>query len=122
MSAELNSPGVACPLVWHDRTQGWPKTLDGATCFFLRFDQGVVGVTAHHVVRAYEDAIADNQNIVCQLRTSPAFDLKAAIIDRDEVRDIATFRVSEDILLQTEALALDCRANWPPRAVQFCGH
>jgi hypothetical protein len=118
---------VARPLVWHDRTQGWPKSLDGATCFFLRFEQGVVGVTAHHVVRAYEAAIAANQNIICQLRTSPAFDLMAAIIDRDVVRDIATFRVSEDILRQTEAVALDCRGDWPPptpdslRALSICG-
>ena len=25
---------VARPLIWHDRTEGWPKRLDGATCFF----------------------------------------------------------------------------------------
>lgn len=118
---------IARPLIWHDRTQGWPKTLDGATCFFLRFKQSVIGVTAHHVVRAYKEAVAANQNIVCQLRTSAAFDLIAAIIDTDEERDIATFRISENILVQTEAIALDCQGDWPPptpdslRALSICG-
>jgi hypothetical protein len=118
---------IARPLIWHDRTQGWPKTIDGATCFFLRFEHGVVGVTADHVIRAYERAIAANKNLVCQLRSSPPFDLLLSIADRDEVRDIATFRVSEEILRQTEAIALDCRGSWSPptpdhlRALSICG-
>src|SRR6266446_5555759 len=86
---------VARPLIWHDRTEGWPKRLDGATCFFLRFERGIIGVTANHVISAYESAVAANPNIVCQLRNSPAFDLASAIIARDAARDVATFRVSE---------------------------
>jgi hypothetical protein len=42
---------VACPLVWHDRTASWPKLVDGATCFFLQFEQETFGVTANHVIR-----------------------------------------------------------------------
>jgi hypothetical protein len=118
---------VACPLVWHDRREGWPKVLDGATCFFLRFEHGVVGVTALHVVRAFEDAAAANEKVVCQLRTSAPFDLTAAIIDRDEVRDVATFRVPESVLAQTGRVALDCCGAWPPpepkslRKLSICG-
>jgi hypothetical protein len=68
-----------------------------------------------------------NLNLVCQLRTSPPFDLSAAIIERDAQRDIATFRVSEAIARATEALILDCRSAWPPakpdtnRALSVCG-
>lgn len=105
---------VARPLIWHDRTKGWPKRLDGATCFFLRFEQRVIGVTADHVVSAYEKAIVANKNTVCQLRNSPVFDLLAAIIARDTKRDIATFAVSEDVLAHIDAIPLDCRASWPP--------
>jgi hypothetical protein len=118
---------VACPLVWHDRTEVWPKTLDGATYFFLRFEQGFVGVTAHHVVRAYEDAVAANQNIICQLRESPPFDLTAAMIDREVGRDIATFHVPEDLLHRINVVTLDCRGDWPPphpdslRGLSVCG-
>jgi hypothetical protein len=118
---------VACPLVWHDRTEVWPKTLDGATCFFLQFERGFVGVTAHHVVRAYEDAAAANQNVICQLQTSPPFDLTAAMIDRDVDRDIATFHVPEHLLLRINVVALDCRGDWPPphpdglRGLSVCG-
>lgn len=105
---------VARPLIWHDRKQGWPKQLDGATCFFLRFDSGIVGVTANHVAGAFESALATNSNIVCRLRDSPAFDLLTAIIARDAARDIATFAVSEAILSQIDAISLDCRGSWPP--------
>ncbi len=105
---------VARPLIWHDRKQGWPKLLDGATCFFLRFDSGIIGVTADHVVAAFENALAGNSNIVCQLRNSPAFDLLAAIIARDAVRDIATFAVPEAVVSDIGAIPLDCRGSWPP--------
>jgi hypothetical protein len=105
---------VARPLIWHDRTKGWPKRLDGATCFFLRFHEGVISVTANHVVSAFESAVAANPNTVCQLRESPVFDLLAAIIARDGTRDIATFTVSEALLSQIDAIPLDCRDNWPP--------
>lgn len=105
---------VARPLIWHDRTEGWPKRLDGATCFFLRFDAGIIGVTANHVVDTYEHALAANPNTVCQLRNSPAFDLTAAVIARDASQDIATFAVPEAMLGQISAIPLDCRAGWPP--------
>jgi len=105
---------VACPLIWHDRTEGWPKTLDGATCFFLRLDQAVIGVTANHVIRHYESAVSANPNTICQLRNSPIFDLAAAIIARDAARDIATFAVPEAVLSLIGAIPLDYRRDWPP--------
>jgi hypothetical protein len=118
---------VARPLIWHDKTEGWPKVLDGGTCFLLRFDEGIVGVTANHVVAAFEDAVVKNPNVVCQLRTV-LFDLRTSSIDRDEDLDIATFRVSEAEAAGTEATVLDCRGNWPPpmpdamRALSICGY
>jgi len=105
---------VARPIIWHDRSEGWPKRIDGATCFFLQFDGGIIGVTANHVVSAFESALAENRNIVCQLRTSPAFDLLKAIISRDLESDIATFTVETSTLSEIDAIALDCRGSWPP--------
>jgi hypothetical protein len=105
---------VARPLIWHDRTERWPKRLHGATCFFLRFEQGMVGVTANHVISSYESAVASNPNTVCQLRNSPTFDLSATIIGRDAARDIATFAVSDALVSQIDAIPLDCRGSWPP--------
>lgn len=105
---------VARPLIWHDRTEGWPKQLDGGTCFFLRFERGIIGITANHVISAFESAVVANPNTVCQLRNSPAFDLAGAIIARNAARDIATFAVSEPVLSHIEAIPLDCRGSWPP--------
>jgi hypothetical protein len=105
---------VARPLIWHDRTEGWPKRLGGGTCFFLRLEHGIIGITANHLINAYQGAVAANPNTVCQLRNSLAFDLGEAIIARDTARDVATFAVSEAVLSHIEAIPLDCRGNWPP--------
>jgi hypothetical protein len=106
---------VARPLIWHDPSVGWPRKVDGATCFFLRFERGIVGVTADHVVSAYERAAEANPRIICQLRISPRFDLLGAIIARDPKRDIVTFAVPEAVSSHIEAIPLDCRGgSWPP--------
>ncbi|HEV2651684.1 MAG TPA: hypothetical protein VGU69_10530 [Rhizomicrobium sp.] len=119
---------VATPVVWHDRKQGWPKPIKGGTCFFLRFEDGVIGVTANHVVEALEAAISSNSNTVCQIRTTKPVDLPGLIIDRCADLDIATFRASGELVAEAEATVLDCRCDaWPPpkpdvgRAVTFCG-
>lgn len=103
----------ARPLIWHDVREPWPKRLLGGTCFIFRFDAGLIGVTAAHVVGAFEEVVRRNSNFVCLLRTVH-FDLKNAVIDQDESLDIATFSVTEDQLIESEAMAVDCRSQWPP--------
>jgi hypothetical protein len=118
---------VATPIAWHDRKQGWPKRIYGGTCCFLRFANGIIGVTANHVLEALQKAIADNANTVCQLRTSKPIDLPTLIIDRSPELDIATFGVSEELVKAIGATVLDCTGDWPPpepvvgRAVTYCG-
>src|SRR5437870_1308113 len=73
---------VARPLVWHVQ-EYWPKRLSGGTCFILRFDAGLIGITAEHVVMAFEaEKKKGGASIDCLLRTVP-FDLVDAIVDRD---------------------------------------
>ncbi len=50
---------------------------------------------------------------ICLLRTVP-LNLMEALIDRDAQLDLATFRVTEAELSASEALAIDCREEWPP--------
>jgi hypothetical protein len=98
---------VARPLVWHDVQESWPKRLSGGTCFILRFDVGLIGITAEHVVTAFEaEKKKRGAAIDCLLRTVP-FDLVGAIVDRDADLDVATFSVTEDQLIKSEALAID---------------
>jgi hypothetical protein len=104
---------VARPLIWHDVRESWPKRLLGATCFILRFDAGLIGVTAEHVIRAFEEAQKQGGETVSPPRTVH-FDLTGSIVDRDAELDIATFNVTEDQLTRSEAVAIDCRAEWPP--------
>ncbi|WP_162800726.1 trypsin-like peptidase domain-containing protein [Acidibrevibacterium fodinaquatile] len=118
---------VATPIAWHDRKERWPRRIFGGTCFFLRFANGIIGITANHVVEALEKTIAQNSNIVCQIRTSHPIDLPSLMIDRCPEWDIATFRVSEKLAQAIDATPVDCGGDWPPpkpdlgRAVTFCG-
>jgi hypothetical protein len=100
---------IARPLVWHKVREPWPKRLLGGTCFIIRFDTGLVGITADHVVREFEKDKRSGEEIVCQLRTVP-LDLTSAIIDRDADLDVATFRVTEEQLAASNAIELDCRS------------
>lgn len=104
---------VARPLVWHNLREDWPKRLFGGTCCILRFEAGLIGVTADHVIGGFEEANVPGEKIVCLLRTVP-FDLPTAIIDRDATLDIATFRITEEQLIASEGVAVDCRLHWPP--------
>ncbi len=118
---------VAVPIIWHDAASGWPRTVYGATCFFVRFPHGIIGITADHVIGALQLAMIKNPNIICQLRTSKAVDLLDLVVDRCPQWDIATFRISEELLDAIGGIAVDCTSDWPPpepakgRAVTFCG-
>ena len=119
---------VARPLNWHERTVPFPKAVDGATCFFLRLDGGVVGITANHVVQSFERAQEKSPLTVCQISASRPFDLLGAIIARDEDLDLATFAAPESLVQEANAVPLDCRGSWPPpvpdeaRALSVCGY
>ncbi|MCW6512994.1 hypothetical protein [Lichenifustis flavocetrariae] len=104
---------VCTPIYWHDRELAFPKEVQGASCFFLRFKGGVVGITADHVIEAWSAARARTPSIVCQVRFA-SFDLDSALIDRDKTLDIATFSVSEGELRAIDAVTIDCSGSWPP--------
>jgi len=118
---------VARPLLWHDLKVPWPKRLNGGSCFVLRFDAGLIGITADHVIKAYEQVRNQMREPICLLRTV-RLNLMEALIDRDSKLDLATFRVTEAQLSDSEALAIDCREEWPPpipdrgREISFGGY
>jgi hypothetical protein len=118
--------GVARPLFWTDIRAPWPKRLSGATCFVLRFNVGLIGITADHVIRAFERAAREAHEIVAMLRTA-RLDLTRALIDRDPELDLATFRVTEEQVLESHACVVDFRGAWPPpmprpgAAITFAG-
>ena len=104
---------VARPLFWTDPCLPWPKRLSGATCFILRFRTGLVGVTADHVIAAFEHDKCHARKIVAMLRTAP-LDLAHVLIDRDPDLDLATFSVTEEQAAESQASVVDCRDMWPP--------
>ncbi len=99
---------IARPLIWNDDLEAWPKILHGGTCFILRFDTGLIGVTAEHVIGAFEDLKRIRNDITCLIRTVP-INLIESIVDCNTELDIATFKVTERQLKESKAIALDYR-------------
>jgi hypothetical protein len=118
----------ARPIYWHDNNKPFPKEVLGATCFFLRFADHLIGVTAAHVMRAFQNAKAITPSLVCQLHVMP-FDLEMALIDIDDVLDIATFAISERDLKQSLSDPFNVSSRWPSEdavkrdaAIQLVGY
>lgn len=63
---------VARPLVWHDEREPWPKRLWGGTCCILRFDTGLLGVTAEYVITAFETAKRTSASVISLPKVSVA--------------------------------------------------
>lgn len=102
----------ARPICWHDKNKAFPKVVTGASCFFLRFADGCIGITAAHVVRGFQKARAATSSLVCQLHVMP-FDLTAALVDIDDDIDIATFAISDHDLKTTQSDPFDVSWSWP---------
>jgi hypothetical protein len=91
---------VCTPIYGHDRRQPFPKD-----------EERVVGITADHVLDAYYAARRQTPTLVCQVRLAE-LDLDAALIDRDQRLDLATFSVSE-IEVSTIDAVRPCPARGP---------
>ncbi len=104
---------VCAPIAWH-RVDDTTKTpFPGGSCFFLRFSDRIVGVTANHVITAYHGARVKAPQLPFQI-SKLTFDIDAALIDRDDSLDLATFGISETQVQITDAATIDCRGAWPP--------
>lgn len=107
--------------------------LKNGSAFFVRTSETVFGITADHVITGCLEA-SGGDTISCGLfpvnySTRPAdlveFDnLEDRIIDRNERRDIATFRVTDDELTK---LGVTVASKWPPvppeigKGIGLCG-
>jgi hypothetical protein len=109
---------IARPLIWHNRTEVWPKKINGATCFFLKFDTKIVGVTAAHVYKIYLSENIENCTS-CQISSHLPFVLKDLIIDICFERDIMTFSVPSGYEDGVGFISVDCRGNWPPPDIKI---
>ncbi len=104
-------------LVWYDSRAPWPQQLDGGSCAILKFGSEVFGVTAAHVVSAFENALARNPNFVSLIHDTP-IDLLGNIIALNDELDLATFRLTEEQVKSSQGIALDCSDAWPPPGIE----
>jgi hypothetical protein len=106
---------MTIPLAWHDVMKPFPKKVEVASCFAVKFRERLIGVTAAHVLGAFQKDRRQNPGIGCQLSSLP-FDLAEAVIDHDDDLDLATFELSEAQLHKIGRPAFGCQEIWPPPA------
>lgn len=108
--------GMCASFWWHGHDQqGSYRILQNGTVCFIDNGNGVVAVTAAHVLEAYLAAKSADPSIVCQLG-SITYNPESHIIDIDRRLDVATFSVSSVVVGGSGSSP--CRPlGWPPPAV-----
>jgi hypothetical protein len=111
-AAELlkNAVGYTVPIGWVVSGGGDEQRLSHGTAFFLRTQKKLFGITARHVVDGFLAAKAAKTSTTCHLMDEP-FPLDRAIVGLGARADIATFRVSEQLI--SKLGKRPCTA-WPP--------
>lgn len=81
---------LCSPIYWHDgQMRNAPRILSNGTLTYARIGDQIVGITAAHVVRGFEQA-KDNGPCILQIGNA-AYDLD--IISIDDVLDLAVLRL-----------------------------
>jgi hypothetical protein len=106
----------ARPIYWHDKNLPFPKTVTGASCFFLRLESKIIGITAAHVFRLFENTKSRTPSLLFQINLVP-FNLDEALIDIDDQLDIATFEISEKDVQASLSEPIDVSVGWPADTV-----
>lgn len=104
------------PIFWYWADRKDRAIMHNGTVTFAQTPEGLLGITAGHVLRAY---LADAQrcSITLQIWDAHITDMRDRIISLDDHLDIGTFRVDERLLkaIGKEIVPL---GNWPPRPPQ----
>ena len=104
----------AIPIWWVFQDRAGAFGLRNGSAFLIELGQGVMAVTAAHVFREYCDNRRSAQAIGCQLGNA-LFDPEAHLIDCNDDLDIATFRISAEIVEQIDKPVVPADPpNWAP--------
>jgi hypothetical protein len=104
----------AIPLWWVFQDQAGAFGLRNGTAILIELGQGVIAVTAAHVFREYCENRWTAQAIGCQLGNA-LFDPESYLIDCNDDLDIATFRISPEMVGQIDKPVVPADApNWAP--------
>jgi hypothetical protein len=107
--------GCTAPIYWHQRTKGSVKILDSGTVTLVRTPKRLMGITAAHVVRAYQkDHAAASSPLHLQLMAAW---LQLEVIDISDRLDLATLVVDEKVLCKI-GKDIAPLSTWPPRVPQ----
>lgn len=88
------------------------NSINNGTIFFVDFGQGILGITAAHVYKAYLDK-KQNANFICQIG-GLRFNPEDHLIDVDYNLDIATFNIDRNIIIALNK-QVHSPLNWPPK-------
>jgi hypothetical protein len=101
------------PIYWHRANAPWPRELRGGSCFAVRTSSELFGVTAAHVIRAFEVDSQRSGPLIIQL-CGATFNIEAALRDVDDEMDVATFSLAEADLHDMGREPFNVHDEWPP--------
>ncbi len=104
------------PIFWFQRNVDKTKILHNGTLTIVKTPQSLFGITAAHVLRAYEKDKKEKQ-IALQLFDTEVDDVLDNVIDISDNHDLATITIDEKVLknLGKEIAPLE---SWPPKPPQ----
>ncbi len=105
---------LVAPIYFAPRDGAGNNAINNGTIFFLDLGQGPFGVTADHVLRAFLNRKQAEPGLRCQIAELP-FEPEDRLIDRDDYRDIATFRIEAEELSRLGNAVHRPRYRWPPK-------
>ena len=104
----------AIPIWWVFRDKTGSFGLRNGSAFLIELGQGVLAITAAHVFREYCENRRTAQAIVCQIGNA-LFDPASRLIECNDDLDIATFRMSAEMVGQIDKPIVPADPpNWAP--------
>ena len=115
----VQSRDYVAPLYWGTDPYNAATILHNASCFFLEIGAHRFGVTANHVIAAYQEARARHPNVHFVIRNTIFDDIEAQAIDADTAIDVFTFSVTEQQFAEIAAKPYkSAPKHWPPAPPQ----
>ena len=104
------------PIFWYQRDVKNPEILHNGTLTLMRTPNLILGLTAAHVLRAYQKD-CKNKNISLQLFNEVTDNLMDNLIDISDKYDLATIAIDQE-LIRRLGKTITPLEGWPPKPPQ----
>jgi hypothetical protein len=113
---ESIAKGMTAPFCWEDVASDQPSMKGGTICF-VHTGTRLLGISAAHIHRAYEQSLSASSQLWCQIG-GYSFQPVEHLLDIDDRFDLVTYGLSE-IEVVGAGGSIHQLPTWPPKASSF---